>query len=485
MRRSRIKLINPDSPPRPEAAGFGAFIPEGAVPFETDAHKHMQYARGNLIAPRNSPYLASAAMSLTMIPVNGIGSLGVDNSWRLYYDPDVVIYWPVEALAAVIEHEIWHLLRQHAARAQEQGVTEQTHKRWNWAADAEIHSDETLVQRMQQIPGSESMITPETLGLPPKNLSEYYFAEMKVDPDQGEGRGGKEGEGEGRGEEGKDGRGGPADPVKGKSGSSSDGIQKSWEKPKTDENVNIADEKNIRKLVAEAIKIGAKRAGGPVSSSAIDWAEDELALPKVDWRDLIRHAIEDAITYQSGDIEYTYSRLSRRQAASPGFLLPGTWEPVPEVAIVLDTSGSMLSASKASGESAAGKEGRHYGTVLMEAMNEVAGILEEFGQDIGVQIFATDTSVGWAERVFDIQDVELVGGGGTDLGEGLEQVNNAEERPNIVIGLTDGYTPWPAEPPWVGENISSIIGIIGSTEEELATTYPPPKWADEVIYIDD
>jgi predicted metal-dependent peptidase len=207
-----------------------------------------------------------------------------------------------------------------------------------------------------------------------------------------------------------------------------------------------------------------------------------LAPPKVDWRDLLLHAIEDAVSYQQGMVEYTYTRPSRRQAASED-VLPGTWEPVPEVGVVLDTSGSMFTAATSPTSSAEAEEGAAYGTLLQEALNEIGGILEDYGQDIGVQIFATDTAVGWADRVFDLADIELVGGGGTDMGVGLEAAYEADEPMNVLICLTDGYTPWPEEGP--EGNVSVVVGIVGTTEAELQQHWPPPAWADDVIFIDE
>jgi len=150
---------------------------------------------------------------------------------------------------------------------------------------------------------------------------------------------------------------------------------------------------------------------------------------------------------------------------------------------VLDTSGSMFTAAYSPTSSAEAEEGAHYGTLLQAALNEVGGILEDYGQDIGVQLFATDTAVGWADRVFDLEDIQLVGGGGTDMGAGLEAAYEAEDPVNVIICLTDGYTGWPAEGP--ESDVSVIIGIVGSTEAELADSYGTPAWADEVIMIDE
>ena len=45
------------------------------------------------------------------------------------------------------------------------------------------------------------------------------------------------------------------------------------------------------------------------------------------------------------------------------------------------------------------------------------------------------------------RDVELLGGGGTDMGAGLAKAAELRPRPDLIIVLTDGYTPWPSAPP--------------------------------------
>jgi len=535
--KKRIVMVNPGPKPRLKKPLFssesndqndedlGSFYRspgEDRVIIEPDALKHIRHARGHLIAPDKSggkPYLASAAMSLTLVRSPGYGTLGVDSSWRLYYDPDEIIYWPVDALSAVLEHEIWHLLKEHHRRAKDYGIQQDTGFRWNIAADTEIHSNEQLLSDVSKVPNSDPA-HPAKWGLKPKQTVEFYYENIPFpepeDPrgkgkgkgegrgeGKGEGRGeGKgEGKGEGRGEgkgEGKgkgrgegsgEGSGGMPvdwneymDPTRGVSGSCADGLERPNELPSTDETINRAEEAVIRRDVARAVQ-GAKSRGDRVGDWVAEWASMELAPPKIDWRDLLRNAIEHAIQYHRGNMQYTWSRLSRRQAASPDFLLPGMHSPVPEVAVVLDTSGSMFTAAYGKAGKDAAREGAQFVTLLQEAMHEVGGILEEHGNTIGVNILATDMVVQSAQRVYDIEDILVIGGGGTDMGVGLNALALLEPQPNVAICLTDGYTPWPIERPEV--DAEYIVGIVGSTEANLAKSWPPPAWADEVIYIDE
>jgi predicted metal-dependent peptidase len=536
--KKRIVMVNPG--PRPfRNTQEPDDNDDDRVVIEPDALKHLKHARGRLIAPYargGKPYLASAAMALTFVRRPGLGTLGVDSSWRLYYDPDEIIYWPVDALAAVIEHELWHLLREHHRRAQHVGVkTNADAYYWNAAADTEIHSNESLLEAVSKIPDSLPH-SPELYNLPPKQTVEIYYKELHPAPTRkagkegytswveaekirkkweenarlnmmknasfdyeghwppphfiagGDGNGGEEAEDYVEGAEQPTVPKAPVDwyehmdPIRGFSGSSADGLQRPWELPPTDETINRAEDAAIRQSVARAIQ-GAKSRGIGVGDWVAEWAEIELAPAKVDWRDLLRNAIESAIQYQRGNLEYTWGRLSRRQVASPEFLLPGMHSPIPEVAVVLDTSGSMFTASYSATSEEMAEEGAKYTTLLHEALNEIGGLLEEYGTTVGVQVLATDNAVQSAQRVFDIEDIAILGGGGTDMGVGLAAIGLLEPLPNVVICLTDGYTPWPEERPEV--EAEYVIGIVGAQEETFGEHWPAPAWADETIFIDE
>lgn len=498
--KKRIVMVNSRSRPR--------FWPEHRV-INSNAKQHIGRARMKLIQPYSKggkPYLATALMRMKLIEDPGYGTLGVDSSWRLYYDPLEIIYWPIDALSAVIEHEVWHLLRQHHRRAQNLGINLTTGKKWNIAADTEIHSNRQLLADISRIPNS-SPHHPEMYGLPRKKTVEFYYQNIPDPPEQepedgdgppGEGEG--DGDGEGRGGRGDrqqdgdgEGRGGGRwyeniNPARGVSGSGADGIQRPRELAPTDEIVSRAEERHISRTTAETIQrdirdIGRSQTG--IGDDLSEWADSLLEPPKVDWRDLLRNAIDTAIQSQMGNLQYTWRRLSRRQVASPDFMLPGMDSPVPEIAVVLDSSGSMYAAATAPRTERERRVGDHLRTLLNAAMHEVGGILEEFGIGIGVNILVTTTAVQFAQRVYDLDDIQLVSGGGTEMGVGLEAAAMLEPPPNVIICLTDGYTAWPGEPPEA--NATYIIAIVGSTEEQLARVrvFAPPAWADEIIYIDE
>jgi predicted metal-dependent peptidase len=69
--------------------------------------------------------------------------------------------------------------------------------------------------------------------------------------------------------------------------------------------------------------------------------------------------------------------------------------------------------------------------------------------------------------------VNLGGGGGTDMGVGIEAAVLLRPRPGVIIVLTDGYTPWPAVPP------AGIEVIVVLTRPDAASY--APAWARVLV----
>src|SRR5690606_38416681 len=115
----------------------------------------------------------------------------------------------------------------------------------------------------------------------------------------------------------------------------------------------------IRRLTAEGIR-GHARARGHVPAGWRRWAEAVLE-PVVDWRQVLAGSVRRAVASASGAVDYTYQRPSRRAASQRKVVLPSLRRPVPTVAIVIDTSGSMSEDA------------------LGAALAEVAGVLRSIG----------------------------------------------------------------------------------------------------------
>lgn len=411
---------------------------------KNDARLIIQAAR--LKALGHAPYLATAMWNVHMQPCNHPalkGTMGVSKNWILYYDPEITKKWKVDEIAAVLIHEIWHLLRVHSSRAEAQGISnpgnplDQQIKSvvWNIAADCEINDD--LDKEYLKLPTGK--MTPQAFGMTPYEMAEVYYQQLLHNTKI------KKGKMEGGGE-----------------GSGVTNIPQEWEASESEANgkdgqattkgLNAMEAEIVRQRVAHDI---CKQAGN-VPDHAKRWADTQLK-PKINWQQLLASAIRNSIVWSSGMSDYTYSRPSRRSQAVPRVILPSLKGPIPRIAIVIDTSGSMQKEE------------------LQQALAETKGILESV--QTSVIVFAVDCEVHKRQSVFSANEIELVGGGGTDMGEGLEAA--AKESPNIVIVFTDMYTPWPeSKPRGLGKVI--VCGISSGSYRWSGGRSSCPSWAEYI-----
>jgi len=85
-----------------------------------------------LVAVEHAPYLAHALFTTQPVAAEGLGTFAVDRGWRLYLDPAVLVRWGPPLAGGVLVHEIGHLVRAHAERADVLGA-DVDHEHWNVA----------------------------------------------------------------------------------------------------------------------------------------------------------------------------------------------------------------------------------------------------------------------------------------------------------------------------------------------------------------
>jgi predicted metal-dependent peptidase len=129
-----------------------------------------------LMVTEKEPYFTTAILSLIPRAMPGLGTLAVDDSMNLYYDPETVNNaWTIPELAAVLSHEVEHVLRDHMGRCKRLGIIPESgtvdvndpnaaqtmtlSKIANWAEDAEINDDK--IAAGWKLPGDP--ITPTSL----------------------------------------------------------------------------------------------------------------------------------------------------------------------------------------------------------------------------------------------------------------------------------------------------------------------------------
>jgi Putative metallopeptidase domain/VWA-like domain (DUF2201) len=380
-------------------------------------------AAARLWATDRMPYLASALFGCTIRADDGGGTIAVDRTWQIRADPRVVDQLAVEQLGRLFLHLAGHVIRDHAGRAERLAVAAAgARSRWNRCADAEINDDLVISDCVPAVAPD----LPGHLGCDEGLLAEQYYDAAEDGPRHWD-----------------CGAGADACPRPGDGGGCIDGQQAEL----------------LRLGVAAEIKRHHGREPGTVPGGWVRWAESVLP-SRIDWRRVLAAEVRSAVAAVAGQVDYSYRRPPRRAHLNPDVVMPTLFRPVPEVAIVCDTSGSM------------------HEHLLARALAEVEAVLGRAGLR-QVRVLAVDTAVQAVRRVSRATQVDLSGGGGTDMGTGIAAAAALRPRPTVVIVLTDGYTPWPDAPP-VGMRV--VVGLLAEGDD--AAEWPPPGWARTVLIED-
>ena len=397
--------------------------------------RDLQAAR--LRASYQRAYFAPALFNLIPVRTDLIASMAVDAYWRLYYNESWMATHTVEENAALLIHEVSHLLRDHEARKKAAAVTNA--RLWNTAADCEINDD--LAAEGLPLPGDPPQ--PGKYGFPTGETAELYYKELNR-------------------------RRHP--PVEAGSascdcGSGAHGDRRPWELPPDEETsggtpgVDAVKAEMVRRDVAQRI-MDISGFSGEVSLGWRRWAHGVMT-PKVDYMAIIRRTVRTALRESTlGRYDRTYRRPHRRQACYGEFIMPSFYQPRPRPGFLIDTSSSMQNEQ------------------LSRAITELAALTRQLGYASEVVVACCDAAVHGVKKVFNPSQLQLYGGGGTDIGKGLEWFVTKKSGPiDLLIIVTDCETDWPAEaPPFPVITIRVGDGL-------------PPPWGDrganKVITIED
>ncbi|WP_035803061.1 vWA domain-containing protein [Kitasatospora mediocidica] len=389
-----------------------------------------------LHAVRVRPYLATALFALHIVESRRVPTMAVDRHWRCYVSPGFVDRTPEEELAGVWVHEVSHLLRDHHGRgdrvARERGLTGPGERlRMNIAADFEINDDVFGHGLLRP----EGVVEPGLLGLPAGQLMEDYLRQFGLGA-------------------------GTQDLAWLDCGSGADGLDREWDLgPEGAHGLSEQERDAVRFRVAQGI------AGRPGRTPRAwqRWAEEAFHPPQP-WRELLGAAVRAASSGSGAGQDYTYSRPSRRSAAVPGAVLPSLRRRPPRVSVIIDTSGSVSDAE------------------LGSALLEVAAIARAVGgrRDL-VTVLPCDASARIAHPLCQAAGIPLIGGGGTDLRTGFAKALRTRPRPDVIVVLTDGQTPWPATRP----SCRTVVGLFArphtargwNEDDPDYVPKAPPDWA--------
>jgi Uncharacterized protein conserved in bacteria len=184
--------------------------------------------------------------------------------------------------------------------------------------------------------------------------------------------------------------------------------------------------------------------------------------PVVDWRKILRHRISRAINHSIGArIDYSFARPSRRQSVYQPLIPPSlSGNLTGQIACVVDTSGSIDDIQ------------------LNRILSEVCGILEVFNNMVTIipcDAKAYDPIV--FTRATDLRQItSMPGGGGTNMIRGIEAALGLKPIPDVVVVLTDGYTPYP-------EKLYKTPVLFGIIMDDLERTnmLPGSPWRDDLV----
>lgn len=400
-------------------------------------------AAGRYHAGKTAPYFQAILYGLAPVSAPQIPTVAVTRHGVLMVNYDTVATWTKEECAGVLVHECMHVLLDHIKRCEEAGRIPELD---NIASDMTINPG--IWDMGLQLPGGPSgkrptkgefhCVYPEEYGFARGLTTDEYYDLLRKHPNvkivavEGGGAG------------------------QGKCGSCAGEPAKDEPGPNNKASRSAGEMHRIAVQVAEETRNHAANSGrGTVPAFMQRWAEAMLQPPEVPWQKELAAVARFACAWAATAVDHRYDAPSRRQAGigfGPGRpILPRLRCPVPRVAVVFDTSGSM-------GDSELGEAGR-----------ELDGILKAVGAD--VTFVTCDADVHGVSQVQTLRDAlgRLKGGGGTDMQPAIAALMNHKPKPDIIIIATDLMIGHPGPEP---KNTKVIWLGVGN----YAGAAPDPPW---------
>lgn len=412
-------------------------------------------------AVTKAPILTDAVSMIQPYANDDVSIACIDEKWRLAIGDG---FWElsVQEQAFVICHEVSHCLNMHFQRARSAHQTDR--KSSLLAQDIEIDQQFTGIIGLS-MPDCYPM--PRDYNLPRyKTMEEYYpplFEQSGVGSDASQsGNGGNESNGNigqsdsGQGNNQNDSHSGKT-AVSGSRKHGKDGKPAGCSndnpeligKQADSAGIDAASAFMITSAMERTMKraVQAKQAGfGAASDKIADWLIDGMKPPKADWRDILRHIVSMARTSKSfQSIDRSFNKVNKRAASfMPDIIIPGYISFNPQAVFALDTSGSMRK-----------KE-------IMAALNEAQEIVKNgLGEDC-LKAFCVDTEMKDVQPVSDVNDLDITGGGGTDMMPAFRYICELPKRdkPDVFVLATDGFVPWDTCKRWLPDWQCEIIILI-------------------------
>jgi len=376
---------------------------------------------------RGHPYYRSAIAGLRITADPNVPTMATSKDWVTHYNPTFLAGLTAEQAGAVLVHEVEHLLRRHFDRCEDRDPG-----RFNIAGDAEIN------QRLANLP--DGAVYPESIGMPRGRTAEVYYAATapnEAPKPEGDGSGSGEGDGSGGGGGGKPGAGtaqcgsaagGPTQP------------HEAGDAANPGAGKGADDGASTRAEAARAV-LGSGRGTG-VSDDLREWAETELQIDRAGWYTALASVVGRSVAPHTAPTRWVWpGRRDYRDMG--GAVLPRWTGERPDVAVVIDTSGSISDFDL--------EMARAAGTFLARAANATFYACNHAATLIGRHL--PDT---------------IRGSGGTDMSAGIARA--IADGARTVVVITDCETPWP----WVEpDGVAVIVGANPNAGRYLARI---PSW---------
>ena len=413
----------------------------------------------------------------------------IDKWGRIYLNPRWLQRLQGDALPQLgflLAHEVWHWLREHNARAEAIRAEPQM---WNLACDLEINDYVPAGLQMPDFGREAVSVTPKQFNLPEGRLAEWYYRQLRERQSAGDQGGrqakkprsaqhespeGKQSSSQAEGSLPADGEGKGSEQGSSQGswdeGSGVHGQPRPWELPPDSPDAHALsdfDRQSLREEVARRI-LETQKTRGTLPAGMLRWAEEVLK-PRVNWREQLKRIVRGALQEGFGQrIDYSFRRPHRRSAVYAPLIMPALQgEYRPRVAVVVDTSGSIGDRE------------------LAQAMIEVRAVLEQLRMRITIipcDAVPYEAVQALTRRDWEMAKRKMRGGGGTDMPAGIEAAKQLKPPPDAIIVLTDGYTPFPSEPPRPNEPVI-IWGIWRQGASEPPKPPCPPWRKRDIVEI--
>ena len=360
----------------------------------------------------HQPFFGTLVTRLQIFAADGwCPTMAVDGKY-LYYNHEFVNMLDMQELVFVFAHEILHLVYDHVGR----GIS-LDRKLYNIAADYVVNDEliqvgvgkfpttvsglhdikyrgwssekvyEDLLTQQQQNPNSQQSLE----DLLDKLLDEH------LDPSGGNGKDGDK-----------------------QDGSESDGKEGDGPTANGPAKLSEEDRKQLKAELRQEIINSANLSGIGNLPAGVQRLVNNLTAPKMDWKTLLHSQLNSIVP-----ADYSFLRLNRK-GWDLDAILPGmTEEPMLNIAVALDMSGSITQK------------------MVEEFLSEVKGIMDQYPM-YEIRVFCFDTEC-YADKTFssdngeDIRTYVPQGGGGTDGGAIFRYMKSENYVPLKLVVFTDGY----------------------------------------------